>query len=192
MSPRERAHADTLSGGSMAIVPPLAERQRPGLSATLTGPRAPNRCQSCAATHRPENPLGRWQEYDAWDRPQTPPVVVVLCRACSARMIEPHPRLYVALTRHEPYPGCMSICLDCTHRVGVACRSPAAKVNGGPGLTYAWADGRQPTQMHICSRGRHGSGCRVVTEWPGRVATCSGHAIAVPVLDTHPGDEVAL
>jgi hypothetical protein len=167
-------------------VPPLAERERPGLSETLTGPRLPWRCQGCGVTHAKENPLGRWLESDAWDRPQTPPVVVVLCQACSAREIEPHPRLYTQLDQHEPLPGCMSVCFYCVHRHGVTCRSLVAKQNGGPGLAYGWKDGAKPTVAFLCGRG-----CRRLTMWPGRVETCSGHArvaLDVPARERASGE----
>src|SRR5688572_33178922 len=92
-----------------AAVPPLVEREKPGLSETLTAPKSPDRCQSCGAPEPTPNGnvdatiqrfgltglLERWMECDPWDRDTH--VVVVLCQRCSARLISPHPRLYKAL-----------------------------------------------------------------------------------------------
>lgn len=181
MSPRQRPEANTLAGGRMPVVPPLAEREKPGLSVTLTGPIAPDRCRACGAPHVAAVPLARWVECDAWDRPTT--TVVVLCRRCSDRLIEPHARLYHPLGKREPHAGAMSVCLQCAHRAGTSCRSPLAKFNGGPGLDYGWKDGKRPeTVVAYCRPG----GCRRITLWPGRVETCSGRAVAQLVRDDVP------
>lgn len=161
-------------------VPPLAERERPGLSATLAGPVAPDRCQSCGAGEPPVTTdvdrvlerqgclrLERWIECDAWDRDT--PTVVVLCARCSARLIERHPRLYKALGPDTPHPGCMRICLDCRLRDGTRCTHPDAKANGGPGVRLGFD--RPPVRGHVCGRGRGGIGCRDLVLY-GRVTRC--------------------
>lgn len=78
----------------------------------------------------------------------------------------------------EPFPGCMSICLDCAYREGVRCTCPEAQVNGGPGMRYAWKDGAQPMRAHVCRSPRRLSG--FVTMYPGRVVSCSGKLNPVP------------
>lgn len=169
-----------------AIVPPLVERELPGLSATLTGPIDPRRCRCCGSPHVAAVPLTRWVECDPWDCVPARPSVVVLCKRCADRLIEPHPRLYKQLDTLDPFPGCMSVCVHCVHRAGTSCRAPAAKINGGPGLAYGWKDGKQPASMHVCSRP---GGCRTMVVWPGKVETCSGRAVAQLVTnDPHPGD----
>jgi hypothetical protein len=111
-----------------ATMPPIEERRRPGLSQTLHFFADPQTCQSCG---RADN-LTRWRECDEWDKPTM--VVVVLCDRCSKKLIEVHPRLYVALQEHQPFPGVMQICFDCPMRDGVSCKSPLAKHNGGRGM----------------------------------------------------------
>lgn len=123
-------------------VPPLAERQRLGLSQTLTGPKHPNACQSCGALEQtdllgvpetaPVTHLTRWRECDEWDKPTL--TIVVLCRRCSDRLIEKHARMYIPLELFRPFPGVMELCVDCIHRNGTSCQAPAAKHNGGRGL----------------------------------------------------------
>ena len=97
----------------------------PRLSGQLEGPRSPDRCQCCAARWVD---LERWREHDDDDRPTA--TVVVLCRPCGKRLIDPHPRLYAKLDEREPHPGTMELCLLCRNRVGVTC--PLALCHGGP------------------------------------------------------------
>lgn len=111
----------------------------------------PNICQSCGRGD-PTKPVGnlklqRWQEHDHNDQPENR--VIVLCEACSKRVIEPHPRLYRSLNPNDPWPGCMAICVDCRLRDGVRYAAPEAKANGGPGVllrvgepTRGFVDGR--------------------------------------------------
>lgn len=132
-------------------VPPLAVRRMPGLSRTLTGPRSPSRCQSCGATHSSEVPLSRWIECDEWDQPTH--VVVVLCRRCGERLIDPSHRLYHPLWPNEPHPGAMGICVKCLERRGTACGHPDAKENGGAGVTIEIT---RPTIAHLCLAGPNG------------------------------------
>ena len=117
----------------------------PRLSETLDGPKHPRFCQSCGAERPPEvpdelaasdgasardetfqlvmrelrPPLGvyGWQEHDGRDEPE--PIAVMLCTACSARLIEPHPRMYNRIARRAPFPGIMDLCIDCRSRTGV-------------------------------------------------------------------------
>jgi len=160
-------------------VPPLAACEQPGLSETLTGPVAPDRCQSCGAAppdiagdvdyvlkRQGYARLERWVECDPSDQPTA--VVVVLCARCSKRLIDAHPRLYIALSPDEPRPGCMTFCLECAHREGTRCTHPDAKANGGTGVRLGFD--HKPSRMHVCG-GRRGGGCRVVTVY-GRVTRC--------------------
>lgn len=108
------------------------------LTLDVPGEVHPLKCQSCGRTKQ-DCPIdrgpARWQEHDHNDNPEHR--LIVLCMACSHRLIEPHPRLYTALGSNDPWPGCMSICLNCKLRVSVSCSSPAAKANGGPGVGIA-------------------------------------------------------
>jgi len=74
-----------------------------------------------------------WQERDDADQPE--PIAVLLCPPCSARLIEPHPRLYSGLPFNEPFAGTMGLCAPCRFRDGVRCTHPDLRANGGPGLT---------------------------------------------------------
>lgn len=149
--------------------PPLAEREKPGLSETLDGRRHPAYCQSCSARHAPENPVSRWLEHDPWDRISEHPVVVVLCRACSKGLIDPHPRLYRELDAGHAFPGAMGICVGCVLRHGTACTSPKAKLNGGEGLQFTWKT--PPRYVHLKVAKPGVSGFRYLFDGP--VLTCS-------------------
>lgn len=109
-------------------IPPLEERKKPGLSATLHFFPTPDVCQSCGSSDE----LVRWRECDEWDQPTM--AVVVLCAKCSRKLIEKHPRMYHRLQEFEPFPGSMTLCMDCPMREGVSCKSPIAKHNGGAGM----------------------------------------------------------
>lgn len=170
----------------MTKFPPLAERQRPGLSHTLPYPRAWNVCQGCGAVGH-EDPkqtadwsglvqLRRWLECNEWDEPT--PVVVVLCARCEKREIDRHARLYLQLPIHEPHPGAMPLCEGCAHLEGLACRAPLAKINGGPGLVITHP---KPAIMHIlCARGRGGNRGGWLREYSGPATACSGREHATP------------
>jgi hypothetical protein len=154
--------------------PPWDESGWPKLSETLEGPRAPNACQSCGRSTTSKlrvdaSRLSRWLEHDVRDRVPGRPVVVVLCAGCAELLVESHPRLYRELENGEPFPGCMGICIDCKLRVGVACSSPVAELNGGPGLKFTWDT--PPTHAHICRSPRRLSG--FVTMYSSPVRTCS-------------------
>ena len=103
-------------------------RAWPKLSETLPSVGAPARCGNCGATDL----VTVWQECDDSDRETT--TRVALCRTCSDRIIDPHPRLYAAVPRNVPLPGAMAVCDGCAFGVDLACRNPLLTLNGGPGL----------------------------------------------------------
>lgn len=152
--------------------PPLAERQKPGLSVTLPYPRRLDTCQGCgviglAVAGDTLLTLERWRECDEWDQPTH--VIVVLCAACRARLIDPHPRLYMPLVRWQPAPGAMEICDGCAFLRDLTCTHPAAKVNGGPGVELEYPP---PLRYHVYCSGRNGrSGWR--SDFPGPVTACA-------------------
>ncbi len=80
-----------------------------------------------------------WQEHDGRDEPES--IAVMLCTACSERLIDLHPRVYVRISRRAPFPGIMDLCIDCRHRAGVTCIHPDRLANGGPGLHIDAAPG---------------------------------------------------
>lgn len=145
-------------------VPPLVERKKPPLSATLPYVPHPHICQSCGATEEDSSttyeqllksrgaivPFQRWKECDEWDKPTA--TVVILCPKCSKKLIDPHPRLYIPLSLFEPFPGVMELCVGCRLRDRVACMSPLAKHNGGPGMKI---DFPEPVVAHL-NRGAGG------------------------------------
>jgi hypothetical protein len=137
----------------------------PRLTDSLNGQKAPNLCQSCGCAVDP-NVVGRWLECDELDRPEYK--VVVLCKQCADRLIEPHPRLYRELLPTEPFPGAMAVCVGCAHRSGVSCTSSLAQINGGPGLVYE----PQGQMVHLCRSPRSKSGWHYLA--PGPVTNCSG------------------
>lgn len=107
-----------------------------------------------------------WQECDEDDTPTR--VFVILCRACSDAIIEPHPRLYREMHAFTPMPGAMGVCLDCRRRNGLACHSPQAQFNGGSGLAYK----PEGQMVHLCRSPRNKSGWQYMA--PGPVTECSG------------------
>lgn len=140
-------------------MPSLEERQRPGLSQTLRERvTIPCRCQACGGN----DTLRRWLEHDPNDQPT--PVIVVLCRLCSEKLIEPHPRLYRALQDNQPWTGCMGICVRCVHRRGNACQHPDAKANGGPGIAITI---KAPIRVILCPGGP-------ANLWDEPATACSG------------------
>lgn len=142
----------------------------PRLSEELAGPRRPDRCQSCGS----ECDLDRWVEHDDDDTPEA--IVVVLCLACSDRLIESHPRLYDDLHRNHPWPGCMGLCVNCRHRDGVRCDHPDLKANGGPGLglvlprpSVIFWDGTDESGNHVG---------KIETRYPEPCRECKGREAA--------------
>jgi hypothetical protein len=127
-----------------------------------------------------------------FDQPTEPPVHVVLCRACSDRLVEPHPRLYQAQPRFKPVPGAMALCAACEHRDGLSCTSPLSGAAEAPGILLAegkpvpegWAGlvirGPEPWRVHVYRRGPGArSGWETIYHGPpthcsGREA-CGGH-----------------
>jgi hypothetical protein len=144
-------------------VPSLAERQRPGLSATLTGPVHPNVCQSCAGLASVRG-MQYWRECNEWDQPT--PVVVALCPECSRRLIDPHHRLYLAIDHNAPVPGIMALCGLCRHRDGTRCT--LAREHGGPGIVVV---APKPAIAFVRIAGG-GGGCRRLYMHPPKA--CSG------------------
>lgn len=150
-------------------IPPLAERQKPGLSHQLPGPRAPNVCQSCSRGGLERSTGRRYIECDPWDKPTTRRVV--LCAVCSDRLIKPHPLLYLAEDWWAPFPGVMPTCAACQFHDALRCTNPLLKANGGPGLrVHPYPGGRGI----LC--GGPG-GCRPFVEWL-RPPACRGFALA--------------
>lgn len=99
----------------------------PRLSETLSGD-TPACCQNCGSTEQ----IWRWREHDDNDKPEQ--IAVMLCKKCSDKIIEPHPRLYSTLRPHEPMPGTMPICIDCFYRAKMRCTHHSLRENGGKGL----------------------------------------------------------
>ena len=114
----------------------------PRLSIDLILKPHPFRCQSCGVESLFN--FTRWQEHDENDKPE--PIVVVLCVPCSKRLIEPHPRLYRELQRHEPFPGTLDLCIQCRHRDGTRCTSPDLLANGGNGVILTI---KKPVMAHL-------------------------------------------
>ena len=142
----------------------------PRLSEPLPFPRVPDQCQSCGSgTGEGGPPLAAWREHDQFDRPEN--IYVLLCPTCSARLIDPHPRLYAAMGRFEPIPGVMPLCLYCRHRDGLRCTSPKAKLNGGEGITVI---GPKPTDVHVCRRGGKGGWMKL---YPSPATYCDGKEV---------------
>lgn len=147
----------------------------PRLSTTLTGPIGPADCRSCGASADAAGAvtLDRWLEADDADRFNDRSPVVVLCRPCSNRLIEPHPRLYHRMPPTWPRAGSMSICLDCKHLSGVSCLHPRAKANGGPGVQLTI---RQPVSCFVDYRGKRGERRgRQETHYPEAARACAQH-----------------
>lgn len=149
-----------------AKAPELPPKPWPRLSADLPKHETLHRCRACGATEK----LARWQEHDEEDKPE--PVVVVLCEACSGKIIEPHPRLYRELPRFEPFPGAMGICTFCRFMTEPCrCSSPQAKINGGPGLKYEMPP---PDNCHVLyTEGGRRKG-KWLTTFKGPVTGCTG------------------
>lgn len=159
-----------------AQVPPIADRQKPGLSETLgPAPRHRHICASCGVDDRDEDLLGDntrephkfWQECDPFDKPIVPARVITLCGRCSKALIDPHPRLYIAVDPNQPLPGAMEMCVDCVLRQGMACMSPNLKSNGGQGMLVTFP---APIRAFLCG-GRGASGHHV--QYTGAPSKCA-------------------
>ena len=167
----------------MTKIPPLADRQRPGLSETLPfrvmGLTA---CWNCGTAGEllgiDDEGLRRWVEADPWDRYDERSPVVILCGRCSDRLIDRHPRLYAPLAPMEPRPGAMPLCIGCHHLDGARCACPLALINGGPGMAV---HAPRPTMMHVCRSPRSLSGfVKIYSAWPSR---CAGRETLALVPD---------
>ncbi len=148
--------------------------QTPRLTDSLSGPKDPRICQSCSRGVTDGINVVNWQEHDHNDQPERK--LVVLCDACSKRLIEPHPRLYKRHVTHEPYPGAMPLCVACRHRDGVTCNSPLAKFNGGPGLDYVYPQPAVGFWDGYDKVLKKRTGGRMVT-YAGPVTACTGREI---------------
>lgn len=142
----------------------------PRLTETLLGPKAPHLCQSCGGG----GDVARWREHDESDRPEDR--VVVLCRRCARKVIEPHPRLYAEMQPGEPLPGTMSCCVACAHRDELRCRHGDLMANGGAGLKLSY---REPTRAFVCRRDGRGGPTTIYT---GPV-TCAGQVLTEPAKE---------
>jgi hypothetical protein len=137
----------------------------PRLSETLPHPRDSDVCQACGGEAD-----SLWVEHDERDQPEA--VAVALCRACQARLIEPHPRLYRQLSTLEPWPGALGICRGCAFHGGLRCTNPASKLNGGRGMRI---DIPQPDVVHVDGRDSRGRRFgRTMTMYRGPATACSG------------------
>jgi len=157
-------------GGPLRRVLRMSKDKWPRLSQELSDiPPSPAHCRACGV-YRDDEKIFGWQEHDDLDRPEQ--IVVFLCRDCSDRLIDKHPRLYRRLEQDEPFPGNMVLCTDCRHRKGTRCTHPLLKANGGVGLPLRFS---APTRMHIDRRDPK-TGRRIgewLTRWNGPV-TCGG------------------
>lgn len=152
----------------------------PRLTETLPH-REPGRCNACGLEGNDQvaagGPMGLaltltvWREHDRFDKPEAR--YVVLCRKCSDKLIEPHPRLYAPLPRFAPAPGAMGLCSDCRHRDGCRCTCPAASANGGEGIEIY---GPKPARVHVCRSPRRLSGWELWYRGPSTM--CTGKEVA--------------
>ncbi len=164
---RRYRHALCWCGEDLRWQPPPSARGHASRR-ILAIPPDPRRCQSCGH----DCDLTRWLEHDERDQPTA--VVVVLCRPCSDRIIEPHPRLYAALDEYAPHSGSMALCRECSRRSGVSCTHPDLKANGGAGLNITM---RRPDTAFVSGRGAGGRR----TGWVHRIyhappSACAGRA----------------
>lgn len=151
-------------------LPPLAERQKPGLSLTLPFPRSLDTCQSCGLIGDPNAgraavaiggetagvALEKWQESDPFDRFTADggqPVIVILCPTCSKMIIEPSARMYRRLDTWHPIPGAMALCHGCRFQADLKCAHPWLKANGGQGLMVRFP---KPVYAHLNYGGGRG------------------------------------
>lgn len=146
----------------------MSKQKWPKLSEELTGPKHPQRCQSCGGDedNDPDDTIGAmqyWIEHDDQDKPTR--TLIILCNRCAKVLIERHPRLYAQIDRWQPHPGKELICIACKHRDGIICKE--ATFNGGPGVHLMFPT---PDKVHICRSPRRLSGWH--TFWRGPVSHC--------------------
>lgn len=136
----------------------------PRLTTSLTGPDKPEVCRCCGDVD-----AHLWQEHDDHDKPE--PRYLWLCRRCSDRIIEPHPRLYDEISPNAPAPGAMRICADCKHRAaGGLCTM--AKANGGLGITVSAFTGLSGFMDGRDKKGRRWG--KRFTSYPYPPTACTG------------------
>ena len=126
-------------------------------------------CCICGARAALGVELHAWEEHDEADRPTD--IAVEVCEACVARkLIDKHPRLYRKLDPMEPFPGCMRICEGCRFKEGPSCTHPAAKRNGGDGVTITVA---HAIQAIACGSDRGGRWSRRFNIWADHPKACA-------------------
>lgn len=77
--------------------------------------------------------LGRWR-YLSRVGEETP---VNLCGDCNADLQSDERSSQLSpLVDQEPFPGLDVLCGPCVHRRGLRCKSPLARLNGGPGIRF--------------------------------------------------------
>ena len=136
----------------------------PKLSETLTHRRERHRCQACDFCDDDDGTLVRpWLEHDERDKPTA--VVVMLCKTCSDKIIEPHPRLYREVEPMEPFPGQLRLCQGCKHQAALVCTR--SLLSGGPGVHLVFL---KPLDVHLCRSPRSKSGW--IKVWQGPVISC--------------------
>jgi len=171
----------------------------PRLSEDLPGPRVPGVCQKCGRTRRQVEEAGLhlqlWREHsEQADRPEE--VYLYLCTGCDKEhpargIVSRHPRYYSRMATHAPIPGTMPLCAGCRWRgespevrrparlelgdaaEGLACRCPAAKASGGPGIVI---DHPEPFGAHF----KAGAASGFYTLFPGPALRCSGREEHTP------------
>lgn len=178
------------------MIPPTATEHWKRLSVTLEFERHPFICQSCdyrglagwkGKVDLPEPEqcnLRRWREHDQQDKPQN--IIVVLCKECSDKLIEPHERLYECIGLWAPAPGAMRICVHCKFREGLHCSNPLLKENGGEGMIL-----KMPTPARGFVDGTDGKGRRTGGPkifYSGPVTSCEGRTIAASFAADKPKD----
>lgn len=168
-----------MRGAKPQPVPPLAEREKPGLSVTLPFPRSLDTCQSCGLIADPSDSvaLQKWQEADPFDRFTTggaQPVLVILCPTCSKMIIDPAARLYRRIDQWHPIPGAMELCHGCRFQKNLQCTHVWLKANGGNGLMIRFP---KPGYAHFNFGGGRGE---FKSMFNGPPSHCAGR------LDTQP------
>lgn len=73
------------------------------------------------------------------------------------------------LSKYQPWPGCMEICIDCRHRDGVRCAHPDAKANGGTGVLLTIEPPIHARVQRVVNRRRV---CSPIIVWPSVATAC--------------------
>jgi hypothetical protein len=147
----ERPH--NAPGGATGAVEGLEDIGEPGWDEETT--------RLMESALKPSPGVYGWQEHDSRDEPE--PIAVMLCTRCSARLINPHPRLYNRIPPNAPFAGIMELCVDCRFRDGVRCTHPDLKANGGTGLVV---DADQGARAHVNLGGGRGAFLTIYREPP--------------------------